>query len=320
MATAISFGELLVDMVSPAADASLGEARSFLKAPGGAPANVAVGLAKLGVPSAFMGMVGADPFGRWLGETIAREGVGTSHLLSHPDARTTIAFVATRRDGKKDICFYRNPGADAELRAEDIVPSAFDGARLFHCGSVSLSLSPCREAQFHAVHLARERGALISFDPNWRPSLWSDFTLARELIMEMMKLSDVVKVADEEWEFVTGTNDFAEGAARIRTQGPKLVIITRGADGAYFDCENTRGEVAGFTADAIDTLGAGDAFVAGLLSRLLQHTSLEASLNEAFLRDTLRFANACGALATQKPGAIPALPTLSEANDFLASK
>ncbi len=319
MATAISFGELLVDMVSPA-DATLGEAHNFLKAPGGAPANVAVGLARLSVPSAFVGQVGDDPFGIWLRETVAEEGVDTTHLFHSATARTTIAFVATRRDGKKDICFYRNPGADALLRPADISNSVFDGARLFHCGSVSLSLSPCREAQFHAAKQARKHGLLVSFDPNWRPSLWDDFDLARQLIWQMMPLSDVVKVADEEWEFVTGTTDFAEGAAKIRAQGPKLVVVTRGADGAYFDCEAARGDVPGFKAAAMDTLGAGDAFVAGLLSRLLQFATFGDALNETSLRKILRFANACGAIATQTPGAIPALPTEAQVTAFLQSQ
>lgn len=316
MTTTISFGELLVDMVSPA-DATLGEATNFLKAPGGAPANVAVGLQKLGVPTAFMGMVGDDPFGHWLRETVAREGVDVSHLLTHPTARTTIAFVATRRDGKKDICFYRNPGADVQLRAQDIAPTAFDGMRLFHCGSVSLSLSPCREAQFHTVKLARERGALISFDPNWRPSLWGDFDVARELIWKMIEVSDIVKVADEEWEFVTGTDDFVAGAEKIRAAGPRLVVVTRGAEGAYFNCANGSGEVPGFPANAIDTLGAGDAFVAGMLSRILRFDTLEAALNPTTLTKILQFANACGAIATQTPGAIPALPTEAEVLEFL---
>ena len=319
MATAISFGELLVDMVSPA-DASLGEATTFLKAPGGAPANVAVGLARLGVDTSFIGMVGNDPFGAHLREVVANEGVDTSHLLSHPTARTTIAFVATRRDGKKDICFYRNPGADAQLRPEDIHPSVFDGARLFHCGSVSLSLSPCREAQFHAVREARQRGLLISYDPNWRPSLWGDHDVARELLWQMVPLCDVVKVADEEWEFFTGTHDLTVGAAKIRAKGPKLVVVTRGENGAYFNCANAQGEVLGFQTIAIDTLGAGDAFVAGLLSRLLQFQCLDEALNQVDLTEILRFANACGALATQTAGAIPALPKEDQVKHLLQAR
>jgi fructokinase len=316
MATAISFGELLVDMVSPT-DTSLGEATTFLKAPGGAPANVAVGLARLGVQTAFMGMVGNDPFGHWLNDTINREGVDTSHLFQHPTARTTIAFVATRRDGKKDICFYRNPGADAQFSPADVSTVLFDAPRVFHCGSVSLSLDPCRKAQIYAAHIARERGALISFDPNWRPSLWDDFDLARERIWDMISRSDIVKIAYEEWEFITQTPDLAAGAEKIRAQGPKLVVVTRGENGAYFNCEGACGDVSGFKAKAIDTLGAGDAFVAGLLSSLLEFKTLQEALNQEDLAAILRFANACGALATQTAGAIPALPSTEQIHQFL---
>ncbi|MDQ3815173.1 MAG: PfkB family carbohydrate kinase [Armatimonadota bacterium] len=317
MAVAVCFGELLVDMVSDRADASLQEARRFLKAPGGAPANVAVGLARLGVPSAFVGQVGADPFGDWLRGIIAREKVDVTSLLSSPVARTTIAFVATRSDGRKDICFYRNPGADALLNPDDLSPDLLDGARIFHCGSVSLSQGPCREAQLQVARWAVERGVMVSFDPNWRPSLWDDVNLAHQLIWQMIPLSDVVKVADEEWEFITGTTDLAAGAAKIRATGPRLVVVTLGANGAYFDCAGAHGKVREFPVDAIDTLGAGDAFVAGILSQILAHESLDAVLNEATLREIIRFANACGAFATQKPGAIPALPTRSEAIEFM---
>lgn len=316
---AISFGELLVDMVSSSPDASLGEAVSFLKAPGGAPANVAVGLERLGVPAAFMGQVGDDLFGHWLRDLMADEGVDVAALAMTREARTTIAFVATRRDGKKDICFYRNPGADAQFSVANLADAGFKNLQLFHCGSVSLSLEPCRTAQFEAVRRAKNEGALISFDPNWRPSLWDDFDLARDLIWQIMPLCDVVKVADEEWEFVTRTNDFETGAAKIRALGPQLVVITRGAEGAYFNFEGASGEVAGFEVDALDTLGAGDAFVAGLLSKLMEF-SLQNSLDETKMREILRFSNACGALATQKAGAIPALPTRAQVEALLDAR
>ena len=324
MADVVCFGELLIDMVGEA-DASLQDAPRFLKAPGGAPANVAVGLSRLGLSSRFIGQVGHDPFGDFLIETVAREGVDTSYLLQSEIARTTIAFVATRTDGRKDICFYRNPGADVLLSAAEIRPTMFEDARLFHCGSVSLSRSPCREAQYHAAEMARERGLLISFDPNWRPGVWHDHELAGDLITLMMSLSDVVKIADEEWEFVTGTTDFSEGAQKIRRFGPKLIVITRGADGAYFnaqtpDGETVEGEVAGFKTQAVDTLGAGDSFVAGLLHQLLQYPVLDDALNERSLQQAVRFANACGALATQKAGAIPSLPTKNEVEGFMLSR
>jgi fructokinase len=312
----IAFGELLVDMVSEA-DVALDQAPHFLKAPGGAPANVAVGLQRLGVSTRFIGQVGKDPFGDWLREIIEREGVDVEYLLQTAAARTTMAFVATRKDGKKDICFYRNPGADALFPLEAATRGVLLDAKVFHCGSVSLSQSPSREAQFELAMLARANGILVSFDPNWRPSMWNDHEEARQLIWDMMKLCDIAKVADEEWEFVTGTRDMEKGALKIREAGPKLVVVTRGADGAYYNCEAACGEVAGFRVEAVDTLGAGDAFVAGLLSQLLEYSVFDAALTEENLEAALRFSNACGAIATQKAGAIPSLPALSQVEDFL---
>lgn len=305
----LCFGELLVDMVSPTPDADLGAATQFLKAPGGAPANVAVGVHRLGIESAFVGAVGDDPFGHFLREVVGREGVDVSGVKLSEN-RTTIAFVATKSDGSKDISFYRNPGADADFSIRDL--RSLRRTSIFHCGSVSLSLEPCRSAQFEAARRVKAEGGMVSFDPNWRPSLWNDFGLAHKQIWKMMELSDFVKVADEEWEFVTGTTDFEEGARKIRAVGPRLVLQTRGKDGAAFDFEGGRGEVQGLKVAAIDTLGAGDAFVAGVLAEIARAGSLEAVLNEEELTQILQFANACGALATQKSGAIPSLPSHEE--------
>jgi fructokinase len=316
---AVCLGELLVDMVSESSDASLAESPCFLKAPGGAPANVAVGLTRLGVDTAFVGQVGDDPFGHWLRDILDAEGVDTSHLLFSQIARTTIAFVATRSDGKKDICFYRNPGADACLSTADVRPSLFDGSRLFHCGSVSLSLPPCRDAQLRAAHTAVERGLLVSFDPNWRPSLWDDVAEAHHLIWQMIPLSNVVKIADEEWEFITGTSDLEEGAAKIRSAGPRLVVVTRGSEGAYYNYDGEQGEVAGLKVNAIDTLGAGDSFVAGLLSEILREQTLGDLFEKGKVGEAVRFANACGAFSTQIRGAIPSLPTRADAEKLLSS-
>ncbi len=309
-----SFGELLIDMVSPAPDAALGEATQFLKAPGGAPANVAVGVKRLGVLSSFVGSVGDDPFGHFLRDMVGREGVDVSGVKLSRN-RTTIAFVATKSDGSKDIAFYRNPGADADFSEADLPD--LRRTSIFHCGSVSLSLEPCRSAQLEAACRVRANGGIVSFDPNWRPSLWDDFELAHKQIWKMMELSDVVKVADEEWKFVTGTDSFEEGARRIRAVGPRLVLQTRGPNGAAWEFEGGTGEVPGLVVKAIDTLGAGDAFVAGFLAEIARGGSLEAVLNAGELDAMLRFANACGALTTQKAGAIPALPSREEVEAFL---
>ena len=165
--------------------------------------------------------------------------------------------------------------------------------------------------------MARQRGMLISYDPNWRPSLWADEHAARQTLWTVMPFCDIVKLAEEEWEFITQTDNWEEGARKIRELGPRLVIVTRAAHGAYYDWEAGSNEAHGFHVNAIDTLGAGDAFMAGLLHQVLHHRTLDEVLDDGNLANIMRFANACGALTTTKPGAIPALPSLDEVNTFL---
>ena len=316
---AICLGELLIDFVCPVADVSLVDAPRFEKAPGGAPANVAVGLAKLGLQAGFIGQVGMDPFGDFLRQTLEEQGVDTTHLYASAAARTTLAFVATRRDGRKDIAFYRNPGADALLGPEQIDAPFLSSARLFHFGSVSLSHSPSREATLQAAQIAREAGLLVSYDPNWRPPLWEDHDAARELVWAAVSSAHIVKVAEEEWEFVTGTPDLAEGCRRILAAGPLLVIITRGEHGCAFDDGDRQGEARAFPVEVVDPLGAGDGFVAALLQQLLGEPNLTAISGER-MQEILVYANAAGALTTQRVGVIPALPTSAEIERFLGEQ
>lgn len=316
MTTAVCIGELLIDFVSAAPDVSLADAPAFVKAPGGAPANVAVGLVRHGVQAAFAGKVGQDPFGEFLQSILLNAGVDVRALRFDPDARTTLAFVATRSDGRKDLTFYRNPGADQRLRPDELDRNLLAQASLIHFGSVSLSHEPSRSATLEAVKQARAAGALVSFDPNVRPALWDDTEMARRCIWEAMPMADVVKLADEEFEFVTGTTDVGAGARRVLDAGPRLVVTTLGPAGCAFDDGVRRGEVPGFPARVVDTLGAGDAFMAAFLSRLL--ANLPRIKDENWLRQALRFANAAGALATQTVGVIPALPTTTEVEQFLA--
>ena len=314
---ALCLGELLVDLVSPDADVGLAEARSFVKAPGGAPANVAVGLSRWGQRAGFCGCVGDDAFGHHLRDTLAAEAVDTRGLRLHDGARTTLAFVATRSDGRKDILFYRHPGADALLTPDDLDARLFDGLRLFHFCSVSLSREPIRSATWAALRLAKASGALISFDPNWRAPLWDDADEARAQIAHGVAQADLLKVADEELELVAGTADVDDAVQRLLAAGPKMVVITFGADGALAATADSRARVPGFVVEAIDALGAGDAFVAGLLSYLLEPTALSLALDETALTAMLRRANAAGALATTRVGVIPALPTAQAVAEFL---
>jgi len=316
---AITIGELLIDFVSTTVDLPLEECPAFHKAPGGAPANVAVGLAKLGVEAGFIGKVGDDPFGRFLKRTLEEHGVDTSNLLLDKGVRTTLAFVANRSDGRKEIAFYRHPGADMMLRPEEIDPEYIASADLLHFGSVSLSRSPSREATLKAVRIAREKGLFISYDPNLRLNLWEGPREAKYWIWEAMPFAHVAKLAEEEWEFITDTPSLEEGSERILEAGPKLVVVTRGEKGCYFDNGKARGYVEGFEVDVVDPLGAGDSFVAAMLYALMERDLMGrlSELGEAELREVMRFANAAGALATLKVGVIPALPTKEEIEEFL---
>ncbi len=312
----VCFGELLVDMVGPSGF-SLAQAPSFLKAPGGAPANVAAGVARLGGRARFVGQVGRDPFGAWLRQVLEEAAVDCAFLRESEAARTSMAFVATREDGRKDICFYRNPGADATFEPQDFDAACLEGASILHCGSVSLSQSPARETQMLAIAEAKNRGLAISYDPNWRASIWNDQEEALDLVRRVLPLADLVKIADEELELVCGTSDLEQAARAVREMGPLAVVITRGEHGAYFHAGGQSGWIEGLKVAAIDTLGAGDAFVAGLLSELSGvRPEAWAELNWSAL---VSRANACGAFATQRRGAIPSLPTREEADALLSS-
>ncbi|MFA4016678.1 MAG: hypothetical protein RUDDFDWM_001788 [Candidatus Fervidibacterota bacterium] len=318
MPEAVTLGELLIDFVSLTIDVPLGECPSFVKAPGGAPANVAVGLAKLGVSVGFIGKVGDDPFGHFLREVVEREGVDVAHLKFDKSARTTLAFVANRSDGRKEISFYRNPGADQMLSPQDIDKDYIKDAKLFHFGSVSLSHSPSREATLYAAELAKSFGLLVSYDPNWRPPLWDDHDEGRRMIWHAMRFADVVKLAEEEWEFVTSTADFNEGAKKILDAGAKLVVVTMGENGAWFTNGTVSMNVEPFEVDVVDPLGAGDGFVAAMLAQLIGKHIEELSGEE--IHQIIRIANAAGALTCTRMGVIPALPTKEELNAFLEDR
>ena len=318
MPKAICIGELLIDFVSTTTDVTLAECPSFAKAPGGAPANVAVGLAKLGVYSGFIGKVGDDPFGDFLRQTLDQNAVDTSYLISGTGSRTTLAFVATRSDGSKDITFYRNPGADIQLAPEEIEEAYIQSAELFHYGSVSLSHQPSRDATLKAIRCAKDAGAFISYDPNLRLMLWDNPDEAKHWMWEVMPYANVVKIADEEWGFIMETPSLQDGSARLLEIGIDLVVVTRGEHGCYYNNGLNQGYVDGFGVDVIDPLGAGDGFVAAMLSRLVPLS--ESVLDDNQLRTIMRYANAAGALTTQKVGVIPALPTASEIENFMSDR
>ncbi|KAL9431776.1 hypothetical protein AB3S75_026885 [Citrus x aurantiifolia] len=308
----VSFGEMLIDFVPTVSGVSLAEAPGFLKAPGGAPANVAVAVARLGGKAAFVGKLGDDEFGRMLAGILEENGVSADGINFDQGARTALAFVTLRADGEREFMFYRNPSADMLLRPDELNLELITSARVFHYGSISLIVEPCRSAHLEAMKAAKEAGALLSYDPNLRLPLWPSPEEAREQIMSIWDKAEVIKVSDVELEFLTGSDKIDdESALSLWHPNLKLLLVTLGEHGCRYYTKSFKGTVDAFRVKTVDTTGAGDAFVGALLCKIVDDQSVIE--DEPRLREILKFANACGALSTTKKGAIPALPTESEA-------
>lgn len=324
MPDVICIGELLIDFVATESNRSLPDVTGFIGAPGGAPANVAVAIQRLGLSAGFVGKVGDDPFGVKLRRTLDDTGVDTTYLFADPDARTTIVFVAVRDDGRKDMCFYRNPGADMRLLPEEITPALFEGARCFHYGSITFIDEPGASAQRKALQMARERGLLISYDPNYRPTLWPDEATARRVIQDSFQYAHLAKIAEEEWAVATGHADLDAGIQAVLDRGVELLILSRGGDGALVTNGEYRIEIPALQdINVVETTGAGDGFMGAMITRLLPEFERLGSLkavDEATVRAALHYANHVGALTCTRPGAIPALPFAREVEAFIAER
>ena len=315
MADVICLGELLIDFVPTVTGTTLIEAPAFKKAPGGAPANVAVGLARLGTSSAFMGKVGDDPFGQFLARTLADAGVDIGPLRFTDQARTALAFVSLRADGEREFMFYRHPSADMLFTPDEVDRSALGAAKALHYGSISLIGEPSRSATLHAIATARAAGCLISCDPNLRLALWPDPAAARDGLRLAMAEAQVVKISDEELRFLTGSDDPSAARRELWHDRLELMVVTLGAAGCVYFTPDHDGVVVGLSVQAVDATGAGDGFVAGLLHGLVADRA--AARDPQHLREICRLACAVGALTTTERGAIPALPTLERVRHFL---
>ena len=311
-----ALGEMLIDFTENGVSA---QGNPLFEAnPGGAPCNVLAMLQKLGRRTAFIGKVGSEAFGRMLRQTGEEAGIDMSALREDERVHTTLAFVQTAPDGDRDFSFYRDPGADMMLSAEEVPAGVIDGAKIFHFGTLSLTSEPVRAATVRAVALARRAGAVISFDPNLRPPLWRDMYVAKAMIAWGLAQADVVKIADNELEFMTGQTDFDAGAAMLLEEYPniRLLNVTAGADGSYAYSNGHRAFVPAFRlGGTIETTGAGDTFCACVLSFVLEH-GLD-GLTEQELTDMLRFANAAAYLVTTKKGAIRSMPERGQIDEIL---
>ncbi len=315
-----AIGEVLIDF-TPAGLSEKGE-QLFECNPGGAPANVVVVLSKLGKSTAFIGKVGEDQFGEYLTQVLQGNGVDAKGLVKEKHASTTLAFVHLKEDGDRTFSFIRKPGADMLLGMDDIDLERIKGSKIFHFGSVSMTHEPSASATLRTCIYAKENGALISFDPNLRPALWSNLEEAKSRIKEGLALADIVKISEEELEFITGLTDLEEGTRQIQSQFKvKVILVTKAEKGCFvrFGSGFKFADVPGFKVHTVDTTGAGDAFLGGFLYQLLERGCSIEQIRDQDWIPIISFANAVGALVTTQKGAIPAIPTYRQAAELVQS-
>lgn len=310
----IALGELLIDFTMNG-QSEQGN-NMFEACPGGAPCNVLALLNKMGKKTAFIGKVGKDQFGASLRDTITEAGIDASNLMVDENVNTTLAFVHTFLDGDREFSFYRNPGADMMLTADEVNPEVVKDTKVFHFGTLSMTHEGVREATKKAVETAKANGCLVSFDPNLRPPLWSSLDLAKEQMEYGFGKCDILKISDNEIQFVSSKEDYDEGIAYLQEKyNIPLILLTMGKDGSRAYYKGMRVERAGFSVKAIETTGAGDTFCGSSLNYLVEHDF--DNLTEEQLGEMLTFANAAAALVTTKKGAIKAMPVKEEVLELI---
>ena len=311
-----ALGELLIDFT----ENGLSNQGNYLMEanPGGAPCNVLAMLAKLGKKTAFIGKVGNDFLGKHLKTVVEEVGIDTRNLLLDDEVHTTLAFVHTYADGDRDFSFYRNPGADMNLRAEEIDAELITQSEVFHFGSLSLTHLGVREATKKALQIAKDNGCLITYDPNLRPPLWKTLDEAKEQIGFGMEWCDVMKISDNEIQWFTGKEDFDEGIRMLQeTYHIPLILLSMGKDGSRAYYKGMKVEAKPFLQkNTIEATGAGDTFCACVINYVLEH-GLQ-NLTEENLREMLTFANAAASLITTRKGALRVMPEKTDVEAMLA--
>ena len=310
------FGEILIDFISQGVneDGQMLYARN----PGGAPANVAVAAGRLGAHTAFLGKAGNDMHGKFLKSVLEQEKVDTSGLILDDQYFTTLAFVEVNENGERTFSFARKPGADTQIQKEEIEIDVLDKTSIFHVGSLSLTAQPARDTTLYAVKRARKKGSIISYDPNYRASLWPDEKTARQQMRSLIPYVDLMKISDEETELLTDEKEVEKAAEILYRQGVKIVAVTLGHKGAYIYGKDGGCVVPGFEATQIgDTNGAGDSFCGGFLYQIIVSGKRLEELTKDDLAKFARFGNAVASLCVEKKGASPAMPTLEQVRERL---
>ena len=310
-----ALGELLIDFTQ---NGTSEQGNLLFEAnPGGAPCNVLAMLSKLGHKTAFIGKVGKDSFGKQLKDTLEEVGIDAAHLSMDEEVHTTLALVHTLADGDRDFSFYRNPGADMMLTEEEIPEELIQNSRVFHFGTLSMTHEEVRKSTKRALNIAKKAGCVISFDPNLRPPLWDSLETAKEQVLYGLQFCDVLKISDNEIQWLTGKEDYTDGVNWIldRFQIP-LILVSMGKDGSRAYYKGNMVEAKPFLQkNTIETTGAGDTFGGCVLHYILEH-GLE-SLTEDNLAEMLRFANAAAALITTRKGALRVMPSREEVEQTL---
>ncbi|MBQ9065254.1 MAG: carbohydrate kinase [Blautia sp.] len=310
-----ALGELLIDFTE---NGTSGQGNPLLEAnPGGAPCNVLAMLQQLGKKTAFIGKVGDDMFGKQLTDAVKEVGIDIRNLVVDPEVHTTLAFVHTYPDGDRDFSFYRNPGADMMLKKDEVQEDLIRASRIFHFGTLSSTHDLVREATRHAIDVAKEAGCIISFDPNLRPPLWKDLEDARVEIEYGMSKCDILKISDNEVEFMCGTTDYDEGARMLKEKfNIPLIMITLGKDGSRAYYKDIRAVGKPFISDkTIETTGAGDTFCGSSLNYILENGLTDLTAEK--LEEMLTFANAAASLVTTRKGALRVMPAKEEVLTYM---
>lgn len=316
----VAMGELLIDFTYHGR--SENGTRLFEQNPGGAPANMLCAASNLGLSTAFIGKVGKDMHGDYLRSVLEEKGVNTGGLISAEDVFTTLAFVELSETGERKFSFARKPGADTCLSTCEVKFEMAEKCKIFHFGSLSLTNEPSRSATIEAVKAAKNAGAIISYDPNYRAPLWKSENEAAEIMQSVLHFADIVKISEEEVELITGESSLEAAAGALFQKGISCAVVTLGKDGAYTAVKDSFALVPILDPDVpvVDTTGAGDAFWGGFLYKLAVSGLRPNDLGEAQLHDFTEFANAVASLCIQKRGGIPAMPTISMVEDFLGRK
>lgn len=314
-------GEALIDFIPDVKGQRLKDVPSFTRVAGGAPANVIGAVTKLGIPSKMLTKLGDDPFGDYIIDVLNDAGIDTSNIERDQEGETALAFVSLAADGNRDFKFYRKNSADLRYSVEDIPEDILDDCGMIHFCSVDLVESPMKEAHKKLIDMAIEKGVKVSFDPNLRFSLWDDLDALKKTVNDFIPYADIVKISDEELEFITGKTDIKDAVPEILGGRTKYVIYTKGADGAEIYTKDGMAEAPGYSIEVRDTTGAGDSFIGAFLFCILRDEVEDLdSVSKDKLHEYLDFSNAYAANTSTKEGALAAMATMDEIEKWIADR